>query len=138
MLLAYKIVGQAGWTTLFDESKSDSLERFEPQFEYNIQVSQGFGSSFQSISPLGNRVITVPLPKFSKIYSDTDAALDAVRTMDNTLGGVKVHILVAQGKTSQYYINATLKRLVPNVVGQTVEYTMTFEAESVTNVKPTT
>ena len=125
------------WATLFADDGSTSMPEFAPSFDYINVISQGFGASSQSVTPVANRLIALALPKYSKIYATADLALDAIRVMDSTFGGVKVHLLIVQGTLSQYYLNCSLQKMVPNIQGKSVEFSLTFQCESVTNVAPT-
>jgi hypothetical protein len=134
----YKIIGSPGWSNLFDDTKSNAMPEFAPSFKYVNIISQGFGAASQSVTPAANRILSVPLPKYLKLYATPDAALDAVRVMDSTFAGIKVHLQIIMGATNQYYVNCSLDSMVTNVQGASVEFTMTFQAESITNVAPTT
>jgi hypothetical protein len=137
VLVAIKIVGTPGWQTLFDNSKGDASPTFKPSFRNINLASQGFGASSQAISPLSNALVNFSIP-FTRTYSSYQLALQAIRVMRTTYGGVKVHLNVVQDGESQYYPNGSLESMEANLIGCSVDFTMVFQTQEVTATAPST
>lgn len=137
MKVSYKIVGVAGYTSLFNESAGDACSLLRPSFEDDSMVSAGFGSDSKGVTPQSNTIVNLHFDVV-KIYATPQDALAAVRLLRAALKGRRLHLQVTQDAETQFYPNGALKSMTPAVVGKAVEYSFSFETEDVTQTAPTT
>ncbi len=128
--------------TLMDESAGGTLDKFAPRASQRNQnealASTGLaGSSFKNF--LGNTTTTLTL-RGCQTYADRSAALAAARTVTLALQQL-VHIKVSEptgaSPETQYYPNATIGDVEPDVQGASVVFSFQFSADLVTDTEPT-
>ena len=149
MKVAYKIVGAAGWFTLFDVVQGALLGVPDVMPEYKVRLrmanfkAPGFGSGSQSINPEGNALVTLSW-KFEASYTATggisalQVALASTRVMQQTFAGVNVHLQVIQDGETHYYPNGCMDDYEGDAQGAKVMHSFTFTTQAVTSTAPTT
>lgn len=141
MVISYRAVGSsAGYVTLFDMTRGDTLEPWNPQYRANVQVndlaSNTLPGASQKIKMQGNIVCQLPLHNMTITYLDAQTALAASRTIPGTLLNNQVNLRVVEGSETQYFPNAVCHSILPNVQGASVTFSMEFTTQMVTNVEP--
>lgn len=141
MKIEYRAVGgSGGYTLLMDESAGGTLETFKPRgsiAKQNVALAAMPGQVTSSYKqPLGNVTESIPL-KFNNVYTSRALALAACRTVKLGILTNKTNLKVTEGSEIQFYPNAICATCEPEIQGQSVTFTMAFEADLVTATEPT-
>jgi len=137
--VSYKIIGQASWVTLFDQSQGATvvMPDFKGSVKWLCHVAEGFGAASESVTPEGNATATLPW-RFGQSYSTPAAAVAAVRLLATALGGSKFHLQVVQDGETQYWPNGSVESYEFEVNNCYVFHSFQFRTEFVTKTQPTT
>ena len=137
MKVSYQIVGSGSYVALFDQANGAQvvMPDFKGNARFNSNKSAGFGAVSQSITPMGNVVVSLPW-KFGITYPTLAAATAAVRTMQ-ALGGLFIDIQVIQDSETQYYPYGTITSYDWEQTGAYVLHSISFETQAVTTTPPT-
>lgn len=140
MNISFKPIGTGAWTVLLDEAAGGTVEKWTPSSSQRNQAealasSGAPGSQFTKF--LGNTLVTLAF-KGNVQYSDRGSALAATRTIFAALQqGVHLRVIEPTGTAeTQYYPNATIETVTPDVQGVSVDWSFVFKAQSVTSVAP--
>lgn len=130
-------VANAQWVVLFDDTQGSS-GRLRIAFSDTLNISPGFGSASQGVVPEQNCLCTFGLSNFNLVYASEAAAKAGARALRTTLRGASVHLKYESGTDAEYYPNGALRSMEFEQQGVSVDYSMTFETQDVTNTVPTT
>ena len=134
MKLSYRITVSQTWTTIFDTSVGDTSKAFKPSFKDAIMTTQGFGALSESIIPLANTLVTLPIACL-RLYNSRQEALAGIRAL-RSLKGQRFHLQVTESGEQQYYPNAGLESMSANLNGQAVDYDFVFQTQDLTQIPP--